>query len=190
MTPQDIEKLIKDLLKEPDRVVVHEDGPFTVEFLYKVDPLDTKFTVAMTFNVELRAVDSKWDVTVSQSLALPTRGWQGHLQAFNRAREFGAVFCDRIRAENLYLGENPKKLKVYAGSVFVRGKDHAAVVATTSKKEAMGLLRISPAEWRHAWSETSNVNAIEMALKHPGVVLVNTAPRFSSAPIWTPRTRA
>jgi hypothetical protein len=65
-----------------------------------------------------------------------------------------------------------KKLKVYGGYLFHKGKQVSALIATTSKKKASDLTGVTYKTLLDFWSETGNKEDIEFALKFPEQVLV------------------
>ena len=65
-----------------------------------------------------------------------------------------------------------RKLKVWGGLTFAKGTQLRTIVATTTKKRAAEILRMSLYEFNNYWSETGNDIELETALKEPEIVFV------------------
>ena len=60
-----------------------------------------------------------------------------------------------------------RKLKVYGGATFVRGKQVNAIVAAHSLKEVAAVLNTTLYFVREMWTETGNEKDIRLALRKP-----------------------
>ena len=66
------------------------------------------------------------------------------------------------------------KLKVWDGLMFIKSKQVKAIIATTTKKEAIKLLNMTLYEFNSYWSETGNDISLKTALLKPNTIFIAT----------------